>query len=65
MKKYFEDYKDLCKHYGKFYKDHWFGSLMFTTIGLGLMFAPIAIKSIKEHKEFEKLKESYNEEKDD
>jgi len=65
MKKYFKDYKALCKHCGKFYKDHWFGSLMFTTIGFGLLIAPIAIKSIKDHKEFEKKNLIVNDEKDD
>lgn len=35
-KKFFEDYKELCKHSGQFYKDHWLGTLVFTTVGMVL-----------------------------
>ena len=64
MKKFFEDYKDLCKHSGRFYKDHWLGTLVFTVVGLGLSIAPFAITTIKENREFKKLKESYDEDTD-
>lgn len=59
MKKFFEDYKDLCKHSGGFYKDHWLGTLIVTTVGLGLSLAPIAIYTIKENRELKKLQKSY------
>ena len=59
MKKFFEDYKDLCKHSGRFYKDHWLGTLIITTVGLGLSLAPIAILEIREKIELKKIQNSY------
>lgn len=50
MKKFFEDYKDLCKHTGQFYKDHWVATLLFTTVGTALSCALIAIYVIKDKK---------------
>ena len=35
-KKFFKDYKELCKHSGQFYKDHWLGTLVFTSVGMAL-----------------------------
>lgn len=29
MKKFFEDYMDLCKHSCRFMKEHWMGYLVF------------------------------------
>lgn len=57
MKTYFEDYKKLCKESAKFYRNHWLATLLFSTIGLALTMAPIAMYQIKERKEFKKLKE--------
>lgn len=62
MKKFFEDYKDLCKHSGRFHKDHWLGTAIVTAVGLGLSLAPVAILAIKEHRELKKLNESHIEE---
>lgn len=59
MKKFFKDYKDLCKHSGRFYKDHWLGTLIVTAIGAGLCFTPLAVYEIKSRRELKKLEESY------
>lgn len=59
MKKFFEDYKELCKQSGRFYKNHWLGTLVVTAVGLGLSIAPIAIMTIKQKRELSKLSESY------
>ena len=62
MKKFFEDYKDLCKHSGRFYKEHWLGTAIVTAIGLALSFAPLAVYDIKERREIKKLTENHVEE---
>ena len=59
MKKFFEDYKELCKHSGRFYKDHWLGTAIVTVVGLGLSLAPVAILTIKQNRELKKLENSY------
>ena len=64
LKKFFKDYKELCKHSGRFYKDHWLGTIVVSAIGIGLSFAPLAIYEFKERRELKKLKESYDEDTD-
>ena len=69
MKKFFEDYKNLVKQSGRFYKEHWFGTAMITAVGLGLSLAPAVIQIIKtnreikeiENRELEELEKIYNE----
>lgn len=34
MKKFFEDYKGLCKETGRFYKEHWKGCLVMNAVVL-------------------------------
>lgn len=65
MKKFFEDYKDLCKHSGRFYKEHWLGTAIVTAIGVAISFAPLAILEIKEHVEMKKLTKNHVEEEND
>ncbi len=48
MKDYFNDYKDLCNHCKQFYKDHWLGTLVLTTVGTVISFAPLVIPVVKE-----------------
>lgn len=53
-KKFFEDYKELCKQSGQFYKDHWLGTLVFTTVGTALstsyLWVPVVKEKIEDHK---------------
>ena len=53
-KKFFEDYKELCKHSGQFYKDHWLVTLVFTTVGMVLstsyLWVPVLKEKIEDHK---------------
>lgn len=53
-KKFFEDYKELCKQSGQFYKDHWLGTLVFTTVGTALstsyLWIPVVKEKIEDHK---------------
>ena len=64
MKKFFKDYGELCKSTGRFYKNHWFGTiimnLVVSVIGIfllwpkelrQLMFGDIKEKFSKEDKE--------------
>lgn len=59
MKKFFKDYKDLCKHSGRFYKDHWLGTAIYMAVAFGLSFAPLAIWKIKSNKELREVENSY------
>lgn len=65
MKKFFEDYKDLCKHSGRFYKEHWLGTIIVTAIGMILSLAPLAVLTIKDKREMKKLTENHVEEDND
>ena len=63
MKKFFEDYKNLCKQTGQFYKDHWFGTIVICTVSgvvsFGTVYAINKIIEKKEEKEYEKMLEKY------
>ena len=59
MKKFFEDYKDLCKHSGRFYKNHWLGTVVVTAVGLGLSFTPLVIWKIKQDRELREIENPY------
>ena len=48
MKRFWKDYVDLCKHEGDFYKKHWFGLLVFTTVGLAAIYAYFTKDYIKD-----------------
>ena len=48
MKKFFGDYKDLCKETGKFYKNHWKGLILFEAAILGAEYLWVFRKPIKE-----------------
>ena len=61
-KKYFEDYWNLCKATGQFYKDHWFGTLILTTAGAVLSFSPILVSMAKEKIEDHKWSNQQKEE---
>lgn len=55
MKTFFEDYKELCKHSGQFYKKHWRGALAITLISGVLSATPFIIQMVKEKKELDEL----------
>ena len=58
-KKYFEDYWNLCKETGRFYKDHWFGTLIVTTVGTALSFSPMLVLAVKDKIELRKWKKQH------
>lgn len=60
MKKFFGDYKDLCKETGKFYKNHWKGMILMNAAVLGAEFLWFFRRPIKESLEekFSKKEES-------
>ena len=57
MKNFFKDYADLCKHSGKFYKDHWKGTIVMNVVVGGVTYAWLCRDTIKE-----KLEEKFNQE---
>ena len=48
MKKFFEDYKGLCKETSRFYKNHWKGLILFEVAIVGAEFLWFFRKPIKE-----------------
>lgn len=59
MKKFLSDYKDLCKHYGTFYKSHWVATIVVTAIGtilsVGGLLMTYVIEKKKDEKEIAKI----------
>lgn len=48
MKKFFKDYGELCKQSGKFYKDHWLGTIIMSVASGAITLAVMAGPEIKE-----------------
>lgn len=48
MKKFFKDYKELCKHNNRFYKEHWFGTIVLDVAGCVIGLAVLAGPHIKD-----------------
>lgn len=61
-KKFFEDYKELCKQSGQFYKDHWAGTLVLTAVSSVFTTAPIWVPVVKDKIEIHKLSKRKEEE---
>jgi hypothetical protein len=51
MKNYWNDYVELLKMTGRFYKKHWFGAVVFTVFGIALevLSAKIYMSNTKIH----------------
>ena len=47
MKKFWKDYAHLCKESGKFYKEHWFGVIVFEVVTIAGTFAWLGRDEIK------------------
>lgn len=47
MKTFFRDYKELCKHSNRFYKDHWLGTIVMNVAGAAVGLAIVAAPVIK------------------
>ena len=62
MEKFFNDYKELCKHSNKFYKDHWLGTVVMNAAGIAVGMAILAAPAIKEKIE-DKIDEIKNKDK--
>lgn len=62
MKEYFKDYWHLCKETNKFYKKHWFGTMVLTIGGIALMIGPTYVQAKKFEKSLNDIhKEVYGE----
>ena len=48
MRKFCEDYFELCKESGKFYKEHWKGVIVMNAVVIGAEFAWFFRDQIKE-----------------
>ena len=53
MKKFFKDYWALAKESGRFYKEHWLGTMVLTVVCIGLEIGPVLICKKKEEKEYQ------------
>lgn len=53
MKKFFKDYWALTKESGRFYKEHWLGTMVLTVVCIGLEIGPMLICKKKEEKEYQ------------
>lgn len=62
MKTFFKDYKELCKHTNKFYKDHWLGTIVLSVASGVITFAVMAGPEIKDMIE-DKIDEVKNKDK--
>lgn len=47
MKKFWKDYANLCKESGKFYREHWFGVIVFEVVSIAATCAWLGRDEIK------------------
>ena len=68
MKKFFKDYWALTKESGRFYKEHWLGTMVLTVVCIGLELGPMLILKKKEEKEYQeycqKIAKQFSEEEE-
>lgn len=54
MKEFFKDYGELCKETGRFYKKHWFGTIVLNGVCVVVGLTPIIVEGYKRKKAREK-----------
>lgn len=59
MKKFFKDYGELCKSTGRFYKNHWFGTIIMNIVVTFICILLFWPKELKEYM-FDNVKEKFS-----